>query len=119
MATSTEFADHMLDLLSPLGPVAAQRMFGGYGLKLHGVNFAILVDDEAYFRVADAMRPAYEARGSAPFRYETKRGTVTVGSYWLVPSEVLEDEDMVAAWARAAVDAADAAPPAKRRRKTA
>ena len=68
MASSAEFRDHVLDLLAPLGPVTARRMFGGFGIYLDGVMFALIADDILYLKVDDRTRPDYEAAGSAPFR---------------------------------------------------
>ena len=68
MASSAEFRDHVLDLLAALGPVTARRMFGGFGIYLDGVMFALIADDILYLKVDDRTRPDYEAAGSAPFR---------------------------------------------------
>ncbi len=65
MAAKPEFRDHVLDLLAPLGPVTARRMFGGFGITLDGVMFALIADDVLYLKVDDRTRPDYEAAGAA------------------------------------------------------
>lgn len=119
MAGSKEFADFIADMLEPLGDIRTYRMFGGYGIKYGGVNFALLLDDQPYLRVGDSNRAAFEDSGSEPFRYEKKKSEVTVGSYWSVPSDILEDPELFREWARAAIDAALTAhkPEKKRKRK--
>ena len=72
MASRPEFRDHVLDLLTPLGPVTAPRMFGGFGIYLDGVMFALIADDVLYLKVDDRTRPDYEAAGAAPFRPRQK-----------------------------------------------
>jgi len=96
----------LLELLIPLGPVSARRMFGGVGLFLNGLMFGLIAREELFFKVGDANRPAYEAAGEAPFTYETKNGTNTLGSYWRCPPDLLDDAEMFQAWAREAIAAA-------------
>lgn len=115
MSTSREFADHITDMLEPLGDIRAHRMFGGYGIKYGEVNFALLLNDLPYFRTDDGSRPDYEERGSAPFSYMRKGQMATLGNYWEVPSEILEDPDILRVWARTAIDAAIKAHKPKRR----
>ncbi len=39
-----EFTSYIVDLMQSIGPVSAKRMFGGYGIFLKGVMFAIIVE---------------------------------------------------------------------------
>ncbi|NIR58502.1 MAG: TfoX/Sxy family protein, partial [Gammaproteobacteria bacterium] len=49
MATpASEFVSHLLDMLEPLGPVSARRMFGGYGIYLDRLMFALVADDSLF-----------------------------------------------------------------------
>lgn len=52
MPVSQEYLDYVLDLLSIVGPVTARRMFGGAGLYLKGLFFALVADDALYFTVS-------------------------------------------------------------------
>ena len=100
---------YLLELLAPLGRVSARRMFGGVGLFHGGMMFGLVARDELFLKVGDANRAAYEAAGEAPFTYETKHGTNTIGSYWRCPPELLDDAETFQAWAREALEAAAAA----------
>ncbi|HEY4171784.1 MAG TPA: TfoX/Sxy family protein [Rhodopila sp.] len=104
---------YLLELLAPLGPISARRMFGGVGLFHGGMMFGLIAREELFFKVGDSNRPAYEAVGEAPFTYDTKSGTHTLGSYWRCPPELLDDVDTFQAWAREAIEAAIAAARAK------
>ena len=97
---------YLLEILAPLGPVAARRMFGGVGLFYSGTMFGLISGEELFLKVGDANRPAYEAAGEAPFTYETKNGTNTIGSYWRCPPDLLDDADNFQIWARQAVEVA-------------
>ena len=111
----------LLELLAPLGPVAARRMFGGVGLFQGGRMFGLIARDEVFLKVGDSNRAAYEAAGEAPFSYQTKAGRNTIGSYWRCPPDLLDDADTFRVWARLAIEAASAAArgkPKGRRGKT-
>ena len=106
MRDADEFTAYLLDLLVPLGAVAARRMFGGVGLFQGGVMFGLITGDELFFKVGDANRPLYQAAGEAPFSYPTKHGSHTIGSYWRCPPDLLDDAETFQDWARQAVEAA-------------
>jgi DNA transformation protein len=115
MRAHDRFTDFLLELLAPLGPVAARRMFGGVGLFHSGVMFGLIAREELFLKVGDANRAAYEEAGEAPFTYETKNGTNTLGSYWRCPADLLDDAETFREWARAAVEAAGVAVRAKQK----
>ncbi len=101
-----DFVAHLVDLLAPLGPVGAGRFFGGQGLKLGGVQFAMVIEGVAYLRADAALAAELESLGSSAFRYRTKRREVRVGAYWAVPDAGLDDADLFVGWARRALLAA-------------
>lgn len=99
MAVSDDYRDFVLEQLAAVGTVSSRAMFGGVGLYLDGLFFAIIDDDVLYFNADDASRKRYEAAGSRPFCPDASRPDQAMG-YWQVPGEVLEDPDELAAWAR-------------------
>lgn len=105
MSFSLEFKEHLLDLLAPLGPVQAKRMFGGGGLYLDGTMFALVVDDVLYLKADDENRAEFEAMGAPPFTYERQGKTLAL-SYFQAPEECLDDPEDLLAWARSAWGAA-------------
>ncbi len=108
MAVSEEFRDYVLEQLASAGKVSPRRMFGGVGLYLDGLFFALIDDDTLYFRTDDANRTRFEQAGSRPFcPYPDRPGHVM--AYWAVPAEVLEDTEQLREWTRASLAAALAA----------
>jgi DNA transformation protein len=101
-----EFTSYVLELLAPLGPVAARRMFGGVGLFHNGMMIGLIARDELFLKVGDSNRGEYQAAGEEPFSYDTKHGRHTIRSYWRCPPELLDDAEQLQAWAQRAVDAA-------------
>ncbi len=116
MALSPQYRDYALDLLAPLGPVRARRMFGGGGLFHGDVMFAFISGEELYFKVDDANRPDYEAAGEPPLTFRRGGKDRALKSYYRVPDTLYDDADELLLWARKAVDAALTADRAKVKR---
>jgi DNA transformation protein and related proteins len=101
-----ELAVHLADMFAPLGSVSYARFFGGYGLKVEDVQFAMILEGTLYLRVDEALAEELKRFGAKPFTYETKVRSVTVGSYYSIPGELLDDPDQMAEWAKASLAAA-------------
>jgi len=97
MAVSSNYLEYVLEQLSGVGRVSAKRMFGGAGIYLDGLFFALVADDVLYFKVDAANQRDYEARGMQAFKpfgessYNMR--------YFEVPIDVLEDRDQLRQWA--------------------
>ena len=104
MKKRSETLEYFLECLSRVGSVSSRAMFGGYGIYLHGLIFAIVVDDVLYFKVGDNNRADYEAMGCGPFQYDSK-GKVMTMSYYELPESVLSDPQELALWVKKALDA--------------
>lgn len=102
------FVLHACELLSCLGPVKAQRMFGGYGLSVDGLNVALIAWDTLFLKTNAQTAPHFLAEGARPFEYEA-RGKTQRLHYHTPPDEALESPALMAPWARRALAAAVAA----------
>lgn len=98
MASSpNEFLSYVLEAMSHRALVSARKMFGGYGLYRDGLMFALIIEDELFFK-SDAENIAqFERAGSHPFSYQTKARVVKV-AYWSAPAECLESPAEMADW---------------------
>src|SRR5262245_24410161 len=105
MAVSDDFRAFVLEQLAPAGRVTSRAMFGGVGLYLDGLFFALIDDDTLYFKADEHTRGHYERAGSRPFCPFPDRPEQPMG-YWQVPAEVLEDPDELAGWAKEAMGVA-------------
>ncbi len=108
--------DFLIDLFADFGPVTIRKMFSGFGISADGVNFALALRAGLFFRADEQTIPQFEAEGSQPFQYQTRAKTVTVKSYWQLPARLFDDSEELAAWARAALAAAQRAALRKRPR---
>lgn len=100
-----DFVAYVVDLLQGLGPVTSRRMFGGYGLFLDGLMFALIADRDLYFKADDNTRPQFTDLGLQPFTYY-KQGKPMALSYFQAPEEALENLDLMREWGNLAFAAA-------------
>lgn len=88
-----------VELLSPLGPITVQQLFGTSGLYLEDRIFGLVHDGKIYFRTTEDTATRYEAYGSPPFVYHHSDGATTPMQYHEVPAAILENQDAACAWA--------------------
>lgn len=82
---------HVQDLLRSWRPVLARRMFGGIGLFVDGLMFAIIIDEVLY------LKETLDDSGESDFvkeyfQYETKNGINRL-YYYRVPESALDNAD--------------------------
>jgi DNA transformation protein len=105
VSVSPSYREYIVDQLGRVLPdVSARAMFGGVGLYAEDLFFALVDDDVLYFKVDSENRPSFEARGMGPFMPFGPGKEVM--QYYEVPGDVLEDAELLRAWAEAAVDVA-------------
>lgn len=107
MTVSTEYADYVLEQLTPVISLRTGRFFGGIGIFSGSVQFAMIMGNSLYFVVNDVTRPKYEEAGMGPFSYVTAKGRIRVGKYFELPEEVLLDPNQLRIWARESIAAAN------------
>ena len=59
-----EFVSHVLDLMQSLGRVRARRMFGGYGIFIDGLMFALIADETLYLKADEESANAVQDKGT-------------------------------------------------------
>ena len=118
MAFDAGLVEWVTEALEPLGTVTMRRMMGGATLYLDGTIFAIVVDDEIWFK-ADAESNALwdEAGYRERFTVTFKDGTVDMMNYRRAPIDVYDDADAMREWAAHGIAAGRRAPKKKPRKK--
>ncbi len=105
MAARDEFLAHALELLAPLGRVAARRMFGGYGLYCDGVFFGIVLENTLYLKADDRNRGEFERAGCEIFSY-SRKGKGARLNFYRAPDDAMDASPLMLPWARGALSAA-------------
>jgi DNA transformation protein len=120
MAADPAFANYCCELLAQaVGPCVTRRMFGGWGISTGGMTIAMVADlgagQKLWLKADGAIRSHYEAAGSQRFTY-TARGVERSVNYYSAPGEAMESAQLMAPWARQALDCALKAQSAKEAR---
>ena len=105
MAKTSPFVEHCVGLLTPLGPVRGRAMFGGWGLFLDDLMFALSDGERLYFRIDDETRSDFAAAGAEPFIYQARGKPVTM-AYYEAPPGSLADSGALMPWAELGLAAA-------------
>ena len=108
-APANEFAHYCCDLLSSVGPCVAKRMFGGYGISTEGLTLAILADlgdgETLWLKANGESQATFEAAGCKRFVFHGKDKPMSI-NYYSAPDEAMESPQLMAPWARLALEAA-------------
>ena len=107
MKVTPEYLNFVMDKLSPIGDIKSRAMFGGYGIFHKGLMFALISEDTLYFKVSESNRDIYIKAHSQPFPHGI--------SYWEVPTDVLEEDDMLHKWANISIEVAHGSASKKRK----
>ena len=111
-STHNEFVAYVLELMSDWATVSARKMFGGYGLYREGLMFALVADDELFFKTDAGNVVQFEKAGCHPFVYQGQTRAVQM-SYWSAPEASLESPAEMGGWCQTAYASALRAQAAK------
>jgi DNA transformation protein len=96
-----EFVSYIVDLMQSIGPIKSRPMFGGFGLFLDKLMFALVAEGVLYLKVDQQTRPDFEVRNLEAFSY-IKNSKTCFMSYCQAPEEALENSDYMVLWANKA-----------------
>jgi DNA transformation protein and related proteins len=99
-------AADIADLFAPVGRVNLRRMFGGHGIYLDGLIFALEADGMIWMKTDEANRADFEVRGARPFVYSRGKVDAQVMSYWSLPESAFDDADELRDLTKSALGAA-------------
>lgn len=119
-SASNDFAQYCCELLSPIGPCSARRMFGGFGIASGGLTVALIADlgqgERLWLKANDASRSRFETAGCTRFIYLAK-GVSKSMNYYSAPDDAMESAHAMAPWAELALVAALQARAPKKKRQ--
>ncbi|HET7811528.1 MAG TPA: TfoX/Sxy family protein [Steroidobacteraceae bacterium] len=105
MPVQPQYLEYVLEQLAGLDGVSTRRMFGGVGLYTGELFFGLIDDDTLYLKTDASNRAEYEARRMPRFMPPANRPAGPMG-YHQVPADVIEDAELLVAWARKSVQVA-------------
>jgi DNA transformation protein len=94
--------DFVHDLFASFRPVELRNMFGGTGISIDGITFAIAFSGVIFLKADDETIPAFEREGCKPFVYPLAKMSRTrkkPSTFWRMPERLYDDPDELAVWA--------------------
>jgi DNA transformation protein len=104
MTVSNHFLLHAVECMSHVAPISYRRMFNGFGIYHHNVQFAIVINDRLYFRADDSSRGLYLAKRMTAFLPSSIEAGES--NFFQLPDDVLTHPAELIFWMRIAVEAA-------------
>lgn len=116
MPVSESYTNYILDQLREFNPdVTAKKMFGGIGIFLDAMMFAMITGEEVFMLKTDESNVQdFLDADMQPFIYKGKVGAMP---YYTVPEEVLEQPSELKLWAAKAFAVAQKKNAGKRKKK--
>jgi len=102
---SDDFVDYVMELFGPFGTVGARRMFGGHGVYLDGLMFAIISADTLYLKADEMNLIEFEDAGCEMFSYARKGKRASL-NFFRAPEDAMDSPEQMLPWARSAYAAA-------------
>lgn len=91
---SKEFVEYIIEILEPFGNIRVRKMFGGYGVYKNTLIFALIIDNELYFKADLETAKYFKSQELEPFTYQAK-GKLIALSYYKIPPEIFEDKELL------------------------
>lgn len=95
------FAEFVLEQMAGIPGIGKRAMFGGFGIYRNGLMFALVADEDLYFKANDHLAEDFIALGLPPFAFQSKGKTMAL-KYYRTPESVFEDSDQMRHWAEKA-----------------
>ncbi len=89
---SEEFVEYITEMLEPFGNIKTRKMFGGYGIYKNRLMFALIADNELYFKADLETAKYFKSQGLEPFTYKAKGKLIALSYYKILP-EIIEDDE--------------------------
>ena len=87
------------EALEPLGPVTMRRMMSAAVLYLDGTVFAVLDEEEIWFKADAESAAVWDGAGCDRFTFTGSDGKVETMNYRRAPSDVYDDPEAMRHWA--------------------
>ena len=98
-------AEALREVFAPFAPVHIRSMFGGHGVYVGDLCFAVQVKGELFLKGDDETLVAFESAGCARWTYDST-GKTTRMPYWRMPASAFDDSDELVRWCHLACAAA-------------
>jgi len=93
------------EALEPLGVVTMRRMMGAATLYINGTIFAVVDEEQIWFKSDAESDAAWDAEGCERFVFTSRDGRTETMNYRRAPLDVYDDPEAMQRWAQLALGA--------------
>lgn len=94
MKKDTTYHDFVVyDLMTKMPDISSRPMMSGWCIYSNKVPFAAIIGNQLYFKAKGEMADRLASLGWKKFSYTRSNGKVMSMSYWLVPGELIDNQD--------------------------
>lgn len=104
MTQSNAFLHECVEAINRVAPVSYRRIFNGFGIYYEGVQFALVINDQLYFRADEFSRGLFLAKKMMAFM--PSRIEALESHFFQLPHDVLSHPKELHHWMRISVEAA-------------
>ncbi|MBU6267707.1 MAG: TfoX/Sxy family protein [Sphingomonadales bacterium] len=112
MSADAGLIEWVAEAMAPIGELRSRAMMGGATLYCGGTVFAIVDEDQLWFKADKVSDAVWDAEGCPRFTYDAGGKTGTM-NYRRAPDAVYDDADELRRWGELALEAGRRAPARK------
>jgi DNA transformation protein and related proteins len=116
MSRADEIVSWVAECMAPVGTVTSRRMMGGHTLYCDGTVFAIVAQDQLWFKGDKDNDAVWDAADCEKFSYGRDGGIATM-NYRLAPVDCYDESDELRRWAELGLAAGERSAAKKRPKK--
>ena len=95
MKKDTSYHDFIVyDLMNRLPEISSRPMMSGWCIYSNKIPFAAIIANQLYFKAKGDMADKLAVLGSTKFKYEKSNGKTVGMSYWQVPGELIDNQEL-------------------------
>ena len=101
MKKDTSYHDFVVyDLMNRLPNISSRSMMSGWCIYSDKVPFASIIGNQVYFKAKGDMASKLESLGWTKFCYKKSNNKTVSMNYWLVPDELIDNQELFEETAR-------------------
>ena len=94
MKKDTSYHDFVVyDLMTNMSDITSRPMMSGWCIYSNKIPFAAIIDNQLYLKAKGEQASRLEALGWTKFSYTKSNGKTFSMSYWLVPGELIDNQE--------------------------
>ncbi len=82
------------DLMSKLPNISSRPMMSGWCIYSDKISFAAIIGNQLYFKAKGSLANKFKSLDWVKFNYKKPNGKVINMNYWLVPDQLIDNQEL-------------------------